>query len=146
MVNGNEPWMAEQAARDVQVLTSGQPGGQLDLAKVLADVASRSPLEVSLTAPAAQMLPAEVALALSQSVGEALANVARHSGVSAASVVLDSSSITVTDRGRGFDPTAVGPHRRGISLSIVQRMAGVGGSATIESQPGSGTTVRLVWP
>jgi signal transduction histidine kinase len=150
MVDGTEPWLARQAARDVRVLTDQQPGGRLDLAKVLADVAGRSRLAVELTGPTAAALPAEVALAISQSVQEALANVARHAGVASASLSLDSSAGTVrvriTDHGQGFDPALVSPHRRGITMSIVERMDRVGGLATIESRPGTGTTVQLAWP
>lgn len=150
MVDGTEPWLARQAERDVRVLTEQQRGGQLDLAKVLADVVERSQLTVELTGPLAAALPAEVALAISQSVQEALANVARHAKVSTAALSLDCSAGTVrvgiTDHGQGFDPALVSPHRRGITMSIVERMDRVGGLATIESRPGTGTTVQLAWP
>ncbi|MEV4317948.1 ATP-binding protein [Actinocrispum sp. NPDC049592] len=150
MVDGSETWLAEQARRDVRVLSEQQRGGQLDLAKVLADVVERSQLEVELTGPAAASLPAEVAMAISQSVQEALANVARHAGVAAAALRLDSEAeavrVRITDHGQGFDPALVSPHRRGITMSIVERMDRVGGLATIESRPGTGTTVQLAWP
>ncbi|GAB3875789.1 hypothetical protein GCM10029964_020930 [Kibdelosporangium lantanae] len=88
-------------------------------------------------------------MALSQSVREALANVARHAGVEQATVTVtgssDEVSIVVADQGRGFDPATVSAHRRGISMSIVERMGRARGSATVESRPGAGTTVRLSW-
>jgi anti-sigma regulatory factor (Ser/Thr protein kinase) len=149
MVDGREPWMATQAARDVALLTEQRPGGRLDLTRVLADVVERVPLAVTLDQPGELRLPAAAALALSQSVREALANVARHAGVQEATVVVtgssDEVSIVVTDPGRGFDPTTVSPHRRGISMSIVERMGRADGTATVESRPGAGTTVRLSW-
>jgi signal transduction histidine kinase len=46
----------------------------------------------------------------------------------------------------GFDPTAVGAYRFGLALSVLDRMAAVGGCATVDSAPGCGTVVRLRWP
>ena len=54
--------------------------------------------------------------------------------------------LTIRDRGRGFDPDAVDPARRGISGSIVGRMTDLpGGAATVRSAPGEGTEVVLSW-
>jgi signal transduction histidine kinase len=52
----------------------------------------------------------------------------------------------VVDDGVGFDLDAVGAHRFGLALSVLDRMAAVGGCATVESAPGRGTVVRLRWP
>jgi len=54
--------------------------------------------------------------------------------------------VKVTDHGRGFDPAAVSPSRRGIRESINERMLAVGGWASIASRPGAGTTVTVSWP
>jgi signal transduction histidine kinase len=54
--------------------------------------------------------------------------------------------VEVADHGTGFDPELVSPHRRGISLSIVERMAAAGGRAGVLSSSGLGTRVRLEWP
>jgi signal transduction histidine kinase len=149
MVDGSEPWMAAQAERDMALLTEQRPGGRLDLARVLADVVEHSPVTADLDQPDELYLPATAALALSQSVREALANVARHAGVEHATVAVSGSSdevsVVVTDHGRGFDPATVSTHRRGISMSIVERMGRARGSATVQSRPGTGTTVRLSW-
>jgi signal transduction histidine kinase len=53
-------------------------------------------------------------------------------------------SLFVRDRGKGFDPDAVGEDRRGISESIRARMARHGGTADIRSVSGEGTEVELV--
>lgn len=88
--------------------------------------------------------------ALVHACGEAMTNAARHSGEDGISVYVEVEEGRVTayvrDQGRGFDPTAVAPDRRGIADSIVGRMERFGGSATISSTPGDGTEVRLVMP
>jgi Signal transduction histidine kinase len=54
--------------------------------------------------------------------------------------------IAVSDDGQGFDPSAVRPERLGLAVSIVERMARVGGVAEVRSAPGEGTTILLRWP
>jgi signal transduction histidine kinase len=49
----------------------------------------------------------------------------------------------VTDQGKGFDPGAIPPDRRGIAESIVARMSRHGGTAEVSSVPGEGTEVHL---
>jgi signal transduction histidine kinase/phage shock protein PspC (stress-responsive transcriptional regulator) len=80
---------------------------------------------------------------------EALANAARHSGSEEpialfAEVEDGRTEVFVRDRGKGFDPAAVGAARRGVRESIVGRMARHGGRAAVQSTPGSGTEVELV--
>ena len=52
--------------------------------------------------------------------------------------------ITVRDTGAGFDLDRVPHDRLGIRASIFARVAAVGGTSSIESDP-DGTTVRLEW-
>ena len=77
-------------------------------------------------------------------------NAVRHSGAPSVSVYLEVEpqrvSIFVRDRGRGFDPGAVAPDRRGISGSIVDRLARAGGEAKVRSTPGDGTEVEMSLP
>ena len=79
---------------------------------------------------------------------EALANAARHSGAQHVEVVLgydeDGATITVTDDGAGFDPTAP-PTGYGLT-GLVARVEEVGGLAAVESTPGRGTTVKVRVP
>lgn len=81
---------------------------------------------------------------------EALRNVAKHAGVSSASlyaeVSADATAVFVRDRGPGFDTAAVPGDRRGIAESIIGRMQRHGGSAQVRSQPGGGTEVELRLP
>jgi signal transduction histidine kinase len=86
--------------------------------------------------------------ALVAAVREAVLNAARHSGADEVSVyaeVVGDSRIEafVRDRGRGFDPAAVNGDRRGITHSIVRRMARHGGRAHVTSAPGEGTEVAF---
>jgi len=81
---------------------------------------------------------------------EAALNAARHSGVDTVDVYLevepDRVSLFVRDRGRGFDPAAVPPDRRGVADSIEARVRRHGGSAEVRSAPGEGAEVELSVP
>jgi signal transduction histidine kinase len=85
-----------------------------------------------------------VAPHLTAVLGEALSNVVRHAGADEVQVVLDaghgeSVSLTVQDNGQGI-PAHV--PRSGLT-NMHQRAVALGGSCTVESAPGAGTTV--VW-
>ncbi len=147
---GDAETVAGYARRDLELLTGTADDwdGVVDVGASLRTVAERSPLRVQARTPLAPV-PASVALALVRAVREALVNVERHAGTTSAEVAVAADGervvVTVADEGRGFDPEQVSSHRRGISGSIVARMASVGGDAAITSAPG-GTTVRLAWP
>jgi signal transduction histidine kinase len=85
--------------------------------------------------------------ALVAAVREAVLNAARHSGAAEVSVYAEVAGgrieAFVRDRGRGFDPAAVNGDRRGITHSIVRRMARHGGRAHVNSAPGEGTEVTF---
>jgi signal transduction histidine kinase len=78
---------------------------------------------------------------------EALANVRKHAGASAVRVGLAYGNgvvLTVSDDGRGFDPSAAGG---GFGLPGMRRRAkDSGGNVTVDSAPGAGTTIRVVLP
>ena len=93
------------------------------------------------------ILPSSQARAVMDAAVEALSNVARHSGVDSATAsgAFEAGRITlrITDSGRGFDPGQVGAGRAGVSRGIVARVAIVGGTASVRSRPGHGTTVTI---
>jgi signal transduction histidine kinase len=95
-------------------------------------------------------LPSPVADQLMACVGEALRNVERHAGTGQAEVTVSGGAgwaiVKIIDRGRGFDPAAIPPSRRGVRESITGRMVAAGGRAAIASRPGAGTTVTVSWP
>jgi signal transduction histidine kinase len=86
--------------------------------------------------------------ALRLAVGEALTNVAKHSGVRQVTVRVSEADgevrISVADGGRGFDTSERSGF--GIRESIVARMREVGGGADVWSLPGRGTVVTLSVP
>jgi signal transduction histidine kinase len=107
---------------------------------------SRFPIPVAVTADervrATQFAPDIEAVAF-YTVGEALANVAKHSAASGAqvslSVVGDRLRVTVVDDGRGFTPHAGGGAPGGLT-NIRDRVAAVGGRLTLGAAPGGGGT------
>jgi signal transduction histidine kinase len=152
------PALTAQAARDLRVLQdlAAAPavlGGFAPLTdlspKLEQAAASTDDLAVRLML-APVTLPSPVADQLVACVGEALRNVERHAGTDQAEVTVDGGTgwavVKITDRGRGFDPTATPPSRRGIRESITGRMLATGGRAAIASRPGAGTTVTVSWP
>jgi signal transduction histidine kinase len=94
-------------------------------------------------------LPEHVEAQLSAIGREALANVQRHAGASAALVRVEAQQgqviLEVRDNGRGFDPAARHPGHFGQD-SMRSRAAEIGGRITIMSAPGSGTLVRVTVP
>jgi signal transduction histidine kinase len=94
-------------------------------------------------------IPEPVLEALHAIVAEALTNAAKHAGVRRARVVVgvaeDALQVCVEDRGRGFAPARDDDAHFGLEL-MRARAASVGGSVTVESTPGHGTTVRAVLP
>ncbi len=99
-------------------------------------------------------VPGEVAVALAYAVREALVNVATHAGTGEAQVDVSLAGpaggggvrVTIRDAGVGFDPSTVDPARLGLRRSIAERVADLGGRASVRSQPGGGTVVDLYWP
>jgi signal transduction histidine kinase len=88
--------------------------------------------------------------ALVGAIEQCLVNVAVHAGVSLAELAIvsvgDELTATVADSGRGFTASATPGDRLGLRLSVHERMRRVGGSATVWSTPGAGTSVLLAVP
>lgn len=85
--------------------------------------------------------------ALILATGEAVTNAAKHSGAGRIDVYAEvddgSIKVFVRDRGKGFDPAAIPDGRMGVRESIRARMERYGGTASIRSEPGEGTNVKL---
>ena len=156
--------LTAQAVRDLRVLQGlegapaepaglGEPAGLAPLTDLTPRLeqaaASTDDLAVRLKLDPVT-LPPTVADQLVACVGEALRNVERHAGTGQADVTVTGGAgwaiVKITDRGRGFDPAATPPSRRGIRESITGRMQAAGGKAAVASRPGAGTTVTVSWP
>jgi two-component system sensor histidine kinase UhpB len=99
-------------------------------------------------------LAEQAALALFRLVQEALTNVARHSQATAVAIRIsrvpphdaqpDSLSIAIADDGVGMDLTR---RRTGLGLlGMSERLAGIGGTLTIESALRQGLTLKAIFP
>jgi signal transduction histidine kinase len=94
-------------------------------------------------------LPEAAETALYRVTQEAVANALRHGHPQNVDIVLErlpaTVRLTVTDDGRGFDAERVPPDRLGL-LGMRERLTLVGGSLTVSSKLGQGTTVAAEIP
>jgi PAS domain S-box-containing protein len=99
-------------------------------------------------------LPNALKTVIYRTLQEAMNNVAKHSGASKVLLFLTNKGkgveLTIRDNGQGFDPDEALSRdgaRRGSGLtSMRQRTEFSGGTFSIESNPGQGTTIRMTWP
>ena len=105
-------------------------------------------------------VPAYVARGLTQAVTEAVSNSARHSGSDITTVSMEGGlcdptpvnpegfylRFTISDTGRGFNYHDVSNRRLGVRVSIMENLDSIGGHVDLDSAPGRGTRVRLLWP
>ena len=94
-----------------------------------------------------ERLPAAVETALYRVVQEAVTNVVRHASATRIDVLVERRDgrvvAMVEDDGRGFVPaTAGGAERLGL-IGMRERAEALGGTLTIESAPGEGTTIAV---
>ena len=88
--------------------------------------------------------------ALLMAVREATVNAAKHAKADLVSVYIEVEPNTITafvrDKGVGFSAAEIGEDRRGIAMSIRDRITRAGGNAELESSPGAGTEWELMVP
>jgi signal transduction histidine kinase len=123
--------------------------GGLDAA--LGVLARRSPIPVDLDVRAEGRLPEHVEVSAYYVVAEALTNVAKHAGASAVTVTVEADStadddavlrVAVADNGAGG-----ADFTRGTGLlGLKDRVEALGGRISLDSPPGSGTTLRVELP
>ena len=116
-----------------------------------AALAIASDLEVSRELEGSLVIPGNVAEALTEATVQAATNSVRHAGtVRKRELRLSATDqrlkIVVKDDGRGFRENRISKSRLGVRLSIRGRVVDAGGRVAIQSQPGQGCTVALVWP
>jgi signal transduction histidine kinase len=152
--------LAAQTARenlaDARTLVTGLAPAQLQggtLTDALRRLTERSAAELGIRASfdasgPERPLPAATEVVMLRTGQEALANVRKHAAAAQVTVLLRYSGasvqLEVTDDGVGFDPAAVngGYGLRGMRV----RVAEAGGSVTVTSAPGQGTSVLAEVP
>lgn len=110
-----------------------------------------SAIPVTIDGTSRGRLPAAVEAALYFCCMEAVQNAAKHSGAGAVSVRVDELPrgwrLSIADDGIGFDPEDAGRSGTGAGLvNMRDRIDAVGGSLTVTSAPGAGTTVTAAVP
>ncbi|MCK8517083.1 histidine kinase [Methylonatrum kenyense] len=95
-----------------------------------------------------EQVPPALAIHIYRAVQECLTNISRHADATRVTVSVNRRSGTiqaeVRDNGRGFE-TEAGGSGFGL-LGIRERLAGLGGSVSIDSRPGQGVRVRMTAP
>ncbi len=139
-----------------------------DLVRQLGEAASgRAGIPISVQVEGQAKLPPDVHIAFYRITQEALNNVVKHARARQATIRLcftredraetsqkarqaeDAGAslsvlLSISDDGRGFEPAQI-PHNR-LGLGIMQERAqAVGASLVIESQPGHGTAITILW-
>jgi signal transduction histidine kinase/predicted hydrocarbon binding protein len=129
-----------------------------DLLRQLAEsITGRARVSVVLDAEGECDLEAEVKVALYRIAQEALNNVAKHAGATQATITLHCLAapsegerpraqveLVIRDDGKGFDPGGITPSSLGIGI-MRERADAIGAALTIESQPGDGTQINVLW-
>ncbi|MEW1644680.1 GAF domain-containing sensor histidine kinase [Streptomyces sp. NPDC091219] len=106
---------------------------------------------VTFTGRGFRALPAAQEEAMLRVAQEALHNALRHSGAEHVTVTLarhgGGAVLRITDDGSGFEPQSIRRAGRHLGLvSMRDRTNGVGGTLTVESAPGKGTTIEMEVP
>jgi signal transduction histidine kinase/streptogramin lyase len=129
-----------------------------DLLRQLADATSgRGRVAVEVEVDGVCTLPPEVHVALYRIAQEALNNVAKHARANQATVHLECGSaaglgeggwvvsLSIRDDGRGFDPDEIAAGHLGLGI-MRERAEAIGSCLEVESEPGRGTEIAVVWP
>ena len=128
---------------------AGRDGGlAATLRAQLAATADRWPFALTFALPQTlPHLPPATELAVLRVIQESLTNAAKHAAASTVEVTLRETdgrlTCTIRDDGAGFDPAAEG--EQGLS-GLRERVRSLGGSFTVSSSAGAGTTVAAVFP
>lgn len=128
-----------------------------DLLRQLADaIAGRSRLSVAVDIQAQRSLPSDVKVALYRVAQEALNNVAKHAKANCVTMGLQDVAplqegqdaggveLGISDDGQGFDLAPTSPEHFGLGI-MHERADAIGAALDIESKPGQGTRVTVVW-
>jgi signal transduction histidine kinase/ligand-binding sensor domain-containing protein len=149
--------IGQQALKEMRLLVYELQPPELEreglvraLRKRLEAVEGRAGVEARLEVDEFVKLPGNVEGELYRIAQEALNNALKHAAAGSVVLYLRQSNgnfeMEIVDDGVGFDPEAT-PDRGGLGLkSIRDRAEHIGGSVTIRSQPGEGTSVKVSVP
>lgn len=120
-----------------------------DLLRQLAEAfTGRTRIPITLDLHGDCILSPDVQVAMYRIAQEALNNIAKHAQATTASLQLSHDPhqfrLTITDDGIGFDPNASHVNRLGLGI-MAERAETIGAALTINSAPGTGTTITVVW-
>jgi signal transduction histidine kinase/ligand-binding sensor domain-containing protein len=108
----------------------------------------RTGVPVSVSADVQCPLPAEVQISLYRIAQEALSNAAKHAEASHVDVHFQcdagQATLSIHDDGQGFDLDNIPPGQFGLGI-MEERASAIGADLEIESQPGHGTQISVVW-
>jgi signal transduction histidine kinase len=131
-----------------------RPGSMTDvdldvLLGYLTDAASgRTAAAVALAVEGHTQLPKPAQIALYRIAQEALNNAVKHARATNIAVSLEQLqnrvALSVRDDGVGFDKAQVRPEQLGLSI-MRERAQEIGADLSIQSRPGAGTQVRVLW-
>ncbi len=159
---GASPRLPDRAAATVRALdktlrsaaVEREPDGD-EVTRTIVDVIEENDPQMSISMAGrddeVHVYPPAVVDAVLGAVAEAARNCARHlpaDVVRRCRIDLRAGriSVRIDDDGAGFVRSSVAPERLGISSSIEERMLEVaGGTATVWSRPGAGTSVQVRW-
>jgi signal transduction histidine kinase len=137
----------DESRRAISALSSETPETfEAAVAQAAEDVAHRVGVRVRLALESGVVMPAPEVEDVLRIVREAVTNAARHGEADEVRIALqrgDESVLRITDNGRGFAPSDNG-HGFGLT-TMRERAARIGGTVSVDSMPGRGTTVELKW-
>ncbi len=126
---------------------------EADLGNLLRQLAEaftgRDGLPITVTVEGNCNLPAPVHIALYRIAQEALNNISKHACAQQVSIdlrrgPLGRAELRIQDDGCGFDQHAVAAEHLGLNI-MRERADSIGASLTIESEPGHGTRLTVIW-
>jgi len=124
-----------------------KPLGEL-LEALCTSVTSRTRIPIELDVEGDALLAPDIQIALYRVTQEALNNIAKHAAASQVTITFqcdpEQVELRITDDGRGFDPAALAPGSLGLGI-MRERAASIGATLRVESRPGAGTEVHLIW-
>jgi signal transduction histidine kinase len=123
---------------------------QFGLREALASVTPRSAQPATLEGTATRRYPEDIEAAVYFCCLEGLQNVGKHAGVDASAVIRlwergDQLRFEISDDGVGYEVERVGSSGHGLA-NMSDRMAAFGGTVSVDSAIGRGTTVRGTLP